>query len=102
MHSIRKKVFRAVSEPIRRFTGNDAHLQKIGEVAVEGYFAEAYDDANARQSLNLIGKMRGAVANLLREGLIPRRRTADDRSYPGVAQFKTVVARDASWLAGKA
>jgi hypothetical protein len=101
MHSIRKNVLCAVSEAVGGFPGDDAHLQKIGEVAIKGDLAKAYDHPNARQGLNLIGKMGRAVANLLRQRLISRRRTADDGGYPGVPELEAIIAGDAGWLAGK-
>jgi hypothetical protein len=102
MHPVGKDVLRAVSESIFRFPGNDAHLQKIGKVAVEGDFAEANDDANAGQSLNLMGEMGRAVANLLRKRFISRRCAADDRGDPGMAELQPIVAGDSSRLAGEA
>lgn len=102
MHSIRENVLRAVSEPICRLTGDDAPLQKIGEIAVKGDLAQTYNDANARQSMNLIGKMCGAVTNLLGQRLISRRRAADHRGYPCVAEPEAIVTGDARWLAREA
>jgi hypothetical protein len=102
MHSVGENVLRTMGEPIGRLPGNDAHLKKISEIAVKGDLAKAHHHPNARKSMNLIGQMRSAVTNLLRERFIPRRRTADDRGYPCMAQLKPVVAGYARWLAGKA
>lgn len=102
MHSVRENILRPVSESIGRLPRNDAHLQKIGEIAVKGDLTEAYHHTNPRQSLNLLGKMGSAVANLLGEGFISRRCAADDRGYPRVAELEAVVAGDACRLAGEA
>lgn len=101
MHSIGKNVLRTVGEPIGRSSGNNAHLQEMGEIAIKGDFAETYDDPNARQRLNLIGKMAGTVANLLWVGLVAGRRTADYGSDPRMMELEAILAREACGLAGK-
>ena len=81
---------------------NDAGVEQVGEIAVEGDLSEADDDADARQGLDFGGKVGGAVANLLGERLVAGRGAADDRGDPGVAEFEAVVAGDGAGFAGEA
>jgi hypothetical protein len=74
----------------------------VGEEAVPGDLAEADDDADAGQCVNLGGEMDRAVANLLRRGLVSGRCAADYRCYPTVAKREAVVAGDGAGLIGKA
>jgi hypothetical protein len=77
-------------------------MQQIGKVAVKGYFPQANDDANSRESLNLAGKVGGTVSNLLGLRLITGWSTPDDGGDPGVAQFQAVVAMNGAWFGGEA
>ncbi len=95
-------VLGSVGETVVRFAGDDAGFEEEGEVAVEGDLAEADDDADAGEGLDLGGEMRGAVADLLGEGLVAGRGTADDGGDPGVAELEAVVAVDGARFAGEA
>ena len=72
--------------------------QQMGEEAVPGDLAKADDDADFWQRFDLGSEMHGAVANLLRRGLVAWRGAADDGGDPGVAKLEAVVARDAGGL----
>ena len=102
MEAVGKTVLGSVGETVLRFAGDDAGFEEEGEVAVKGDFAEADDDADTGQRLDLCGEMRGAVANLLGEGLVAGRSAADDRGYPCVSELETVVATDGAGFAGEA
>ena len=84
---VRKKVMDPVGETERRFAGDDAGLQQMGQIAVKGDLPQTYDDANSRQRLNLASEMRGTVSNLLGLRFVAGRGAADDGGYPGMAQF---------------
>ena len=102
VQAVGQKVVRAVGETILGFANDDAGFEQKGEIAVEGNLSQADDDADARQSLDLVGEVSPAVANLLRLGLVAGRGAADDRGDPGVAQLKAVVAGDGARFAGQA
>lgn len=91
---------RPMRETIGRLPGDYPHLQEIGEIAVECNLPQADDHADTRQSLNLIGQMSGAIANLLRQRLVAGRSAADDRGNPGMAKFEAIIAEEAGRLAG--
>jgi hypothetical protein len=97
-----EKVIRSVAEAVGRFAGDDASMQKVREVAVEGDLSETDDDADAWERLDFAGEVGGAVANLLRLRLVTGRGATDDRGDPGVAEFEAVVAVDCAGLAGEA
>ena len=102
MQAVGKTILGAVGEAVLGFAGDDAGVEQVGEIAVEGDLSEADDDADARQGLDLGGEMGGAVANLLGEGLVAGRGAADDRGDPGVAELEAVVAGDGAGFAGEA
>jgi hypothetical protein len=102
MKAVGEKILGAMGEAIVGFAGDDAGVEEVGEVAVEGDLSQADDDADARERLNFIGQMDGAVANLLRDRFVAGRGAANDRGDPGVAEFQSVVAMSARWLAGEA
>jgi hypothetical protein len=91
-----------VTEGVSRFFFDDPGLEKMGEVTIEGDLSQTDDDADAREGFDLTGEVGGAVSNLLRGGFVSGRSTTDDRGDPGVAEFKAVVAGDASGLIGEA
>jgi len=101
MHSIGEGVFGAVGEAVAGFAGDDASVEKIGEVAVEGNLAQADDDANLGECLDLAGEEGSAVAYLLRKRFVLRRRATDDGGYPGLVELEAVVAGNAGGLVGK-
>ena len=101
MQSIWKQIVCAVREAVFGFSSDGAGVQQMREVAIEGDLPEADDDADARQGLDFVGEMAGAVANLLWLGLVSGRGAANDRGDPGVAQFEAVVARGTCGLAGE-
>jgi len=90
----------AMGKTIGGLPGDDPHLQEISEVTVEGDLPQADDNPDPGQGLNLIGKMRATVTNLLRKGFVAGRRTADDRGDPGMTKFEAVFAREPGGLAG--
>lgn len=102
VEAVGEKVFGSMGKTILRFASDDAGVKQIGEVAVEGDLAEADDDADARESLDFIGQVRGAVADLLGERLVSGWGAADDGGDPGVAELEAVVAGDGLGLTGKA
>lgn len=102
MQAVGQKIVSAMREAVLGFSCDDAGLEEKGEIAVEGDLSEADDDANARESLNLIGEMGAAVANLLGLGLVAGRGAADDGGDPGVAELEAVVAGDGARFSGEA
>lgn len=94
-------VLGSVREPVVGFASDNPGVEKVGQVAVEGYFAETDDNAHAGQSLNLLGEVGGAVADLLWEGFVSGWSAAYDGGDPGVAELEAVVTRGAGGLAGK-
>jgi len=85
MFAIGQNIVGCMSETIGGFSLDDALRKKIRHVAVKGDFAETDDDAELVQLAELSGQMNGAVANLLRRRLVPRRSAANHRSDPGMA-----------------
>ena len=102
MEAVREQILGSVSETILRLALDGAGLEQIGEVAVESNLSEADDDADARQGLDLGGKMRGAVAEFLREGFVAGWGAADDGGDPGVTKLEAVVAGDGQGSGGEA
>lgn len=102
VQSVGKQIMRTMRKLVLGFTSYDTGVQQMREVAVEGDLSQTHNNANAWQSGDLGGKMFGAVANLLRLGLVSGRRATDDRGYPGVAQLEAVVACDGAWFASQA
>jgi hypothetical protein len=82
--------------------GDLAAQQEVGEEAVPGDLAEADYDANFGQGFDLGGEVSGAVADLLRRGLVAGWSAADDGGDPGVAETEAVVAGDGVGLGGEA
>ena len=102
VEAVGQDVLCAMGETVGGLAGDNAGLQQEGEVAVEGDLAEADDDADARQGLDLGCEMRSAVADLLRGGLVSGWGAADDGGNPSVAELEAVVAGDGAGLAGEA
>lgn len=99
---IGQKILRAMREAVGRFLFDDPGLQKMGKVAIKGDFAQAYDDAHAREDFNLSGKVSGAIANLLGRGFVAGRSATDNGGDPGVAKLETVITRGSCRLTGEA
>src|SRR6185437_4148682 len=76
--AVGKLIFGAVREAVFGAAGDDADVDQVRQEAVPRDLAEADHDAQARQSGNLGGEMRGAVADLLWSGLVAGRGAADD------------------------
>ena len=91
-----------MGEAVGRFASNDACVQKMSQVPIEGDLSEADHDADARKRLDLSREMDGAVANLSWLGLVAGRGAADDGGYPGVAKPEPVVAVKSAGFAGQA
>jgi len=102
MEAVRKIVVGAVGEAVVGFARDDAGVEKVGEVAVEGDLTEADDDADARQGLDFLGEVGGAVADLLGLRLVAGRGASNDRGDPGVAEFQAIFAGDGAGFAGEA
>lgn len=102
MQAVGEKILGTVGEAVLGFAGDDAGVEQVSQISVEGYFSKTHDDTNARQGLNFGGQMGGAVANLLGKGLVTGRGAADDGGDPGVAQLEAVVAGDGAGFAGEA
>jgi hypothetical protein len=102
MEAVWKTILGAVGEAVLRLAGNDAGVEQVGKITVEGDLSEADDDADSREGFDFSGKVDGAVANLLRERLVAGRGAADDGGDPGVAEFEAVVAGDGARFAREA
>jgi hypothetical protein len=102
MQTVGEKILGPMGEAVLGFAGDDAGLEQEGQVAVEGDLSEADDDADARQSLDLAGKVGGAVANLLGEGFVAGRGTTNDGGDPGVAELEAIVTVNGAGFAGEA
>jgi hypothetical protein len=102
MQPVGKTIAGAVGEAVLGFAGDDAGVEQVGEIAVEGDLSQTDDDADAREGANLIGEVSGAVANLLRVGLVAGRGAANDGGDPGVAELEAVVAGDGAGFGGEA
>ena len=102
MQAVGENVFGAVGEAVLRFAGDDSGFEQEGQVTVEGDLTQADDDADAREGLNFSGEVACAVADLLRVGLVSRRRAANDGGDPGMPELEAVVTGDGARLAGEA
>jgi hypothetical protein len=102
VQAVGEKIVGAVGEAVVGFAGDDAGFEEEGKVSVERNFAETDDDADARESLDFIGKMGGAVTNLLWERLVSGRSAADYGADPCVAELETVIAGDGVGFGGEA
>lgn len=102
MEPVGKQIVRTMREAVLGFAGNDAGVEQMREIPVEGDLAQADNDANPWQGTHLGGEMFGAVAYLLRLGLISGRGAADDGSNPGMAQLEAVIAGDGTGLCSEA
>jgi hypothetical protein len=101
MFSIRQNLVGSMSEVVSGFAFDGSLREQICHVSVEGDLSQAYDDFQRSKMADLRSQMRCAVPDLLWSGLIPRRSATDDRGDPGVAQTKTVILRDCTWLVGE-
>jgi hypothetical protein len=77
-------------------------MKQVGKISVEGDLSKTNDDADTRQSLNLIREVGGAVTNLLGLGLVAWWSTANDGGNPGMAKLQSIIAIDGAGLGGKA
>jgi hypothetical protein len=102
MKAVGEKILDAMGEAVIRFAGDDAGVEKVGEVAVEGDLSEADDDTDVGEGLNFAGEMSSAVTNLLRDGLVTGRSAANDGGDPGMTEFEAIVAGDGARFAGEA
>jgi hypothetical protein len=102
MEAVREEILGSVSETILRFARDDAGLEQVGEIAVEGDLSETDDDADAWQGLDLSGEVRGAVAEFQRKRLVAGWGAANDRGYPRVTELEAVVAGDGQRSGGEA
>lgn len=101
MQTVGQGVLGGMGEAVIRSAGDNSAEQEMGEEAVPRDLAEANDDADARQSVDLSREVDRAVANLLGRGLVAGWGAADDRADPGVAQAQAVVAGDGAGLTGE-
>lgn len=65
MSSSGQDILCAVRETVVRLAPDGTPVEKIGQVAIEGYFAKADDDADTGESLDLMRQVGGAVSYLL-------------------------------------
>ena len=100
--AVGEPIFGGVAEGVGGAALDDARGEEVGEVAVPGDLAEADDDFYAREGVDFRGEVAGAVADLLRGGLVARRGAADDRGDAGVAEAEAVVAVGGIGLSGEA
>src|SRR5947209_745065 len=100
VETVRKLIDGSVRELEGGFALDDALVEEIGEIAIEGDLAERDHDAKARELADFSGEVPAAGANLLGGGFVAGRGAADDGGDPGVAQAKTVIAGDAFRLVG--
>ena len=101
MEAVGEQVLGCVGKDVRTAALNDRGLYEVGEEAIPGNFAQAYDDAETGERGDLGGEVGGAVADLLGERLVSWRGTADDRGDPSVAEAEAIVAGDGAGLGGK-
>ena len=80
---------------------DNACVQKVREISIEGDLTQADDNADLSKGLNLLGEVLCAVANLLRQWLVAGRGAANDGGDPGMAKFESVVTRDGLGFVGK-
>ena len=85
MKAVGKQILGPMGEAEFGFSGDDASVQKVGEIAVKGDLPQTDDDADAWQGLDLIGQMDGTVADLLRKRLVAWRGAANHRGDPRVS-----------------
>lgn len=102
MEPVGEEVLCPMGEAVVRFATDDAGFEEESHVSVEGYLAEADDDAHSGQSLNLLGEVGAAVANLLGKRFVSGRGAAHDGGDPGVTKLEAVVAGDGAGFAGEA
>lgn len=102
LEAVREVVFDAVAEVVERTAGDDALVEEVSEVAVEGDLAESDDDADAGKEVDLAGEMGGAVADFEGRGFVAGRGAADDGGDPGVAELEAVCAGGGVRLIGEA
>ena len=81
----------AVGKVVRSGAWDDAGTLQVAEIAVEGDFAEGDDDADATEDRDLCGEVDGAVALLLRCGLVGGRGAAADGQDADVAELEAVL-----------
>jgi hypothetical protein len=101
METVGKEILGAMGKTIVGFACDDASVQQIGQVAVEGDLSQTDDNADTRESLNFIGQMDSTVTNLLRLGFVAGWSTADYGGDPGVAKFEAIVTGDSTGFAGE-
>ena len=101
IEAVWQQIFGSVGEFVIGSALYLAGCEQVCEKAVPRNLAQAYDNADARERLDLGCEVGGAVANLLRGGLVTGRSAADDRANPGVAKAEVVVARDGLGLGGE-
>lgn len=91
-----------MGKAVGRFAGDDAGVEKIGKVAVEGDLAQANDYTDFGERLDLAYEEGSAVAYLLRKRFVLWWSASNDRGNPGLAEFEAVVVGDAGRLVGEA
>ncbi len=102
MQAVGQAILGAVGEAVFGFALDDAGVEQVGEIAVEGDLSEADDDTDAREGLNFVGEVGGAVANLLGLGLVAGRGAAHDGGDPGVTELQAIFAGDGAGFGGEA
>ena len=101
-NAVGQMVFSTVREGECGATFDDSLPEEMCEVAVPGDFSEADDDADFGEGGHLGGEVGGAVANLVRGGLVAGWGATDDGANPELAELEAIVLADGDGLAGKA
>jgi len=102
LQAVGQRVGGAVGEAVGRAAFDDALVDEVGQVSVEGDLAQAHDDLDALELLDLGGEVGGTLTQLGGCGLVAGRGAADDGADPGVAEPEAVIAGVALGLGGKA
>ena len=68
---------------------------------IERYAAQRYDHANTPEQFKLSQEVRSAIAYLVRQGFVVRRRAMNDSRDVAVCEPKAVTTMNRRWLVGE-
>ncbi len=80
VETVGEKILGSVREAVLGFSRDDAGVEQVGQIAVEGDFSEANDDADSRQGFDFTGQMGGTVADFLGLGFVAGRGRSERRN----------------------